>query len=80
MRFSGAAFHGVGEPINGVGAKAASPTGGRDREMAAATMITLPVFALALSVRRYIVRGVVAGAVLGRKFAKADEDPRPATR
>ena len=30
--------------------------------MAAATMITLPVFALALSVRRYIVRGVVAGA------------------
>jgi multiple sugar transport system permease protein len=33
--------------------------------MAAATMITLPVLLLALSVQRYIVRGLVAGAVLG---------------
>jgi multiple sugar transport system permease protein len=33
--------------------------------MAAATMITLPVMVLALSVQRYIVRGLVAGAVLG---------------
>ena len=33
--------------------------------MAAATMITLPVLVLALSVQRYIVRGLVAGAVLG---------------
>lgn len=33
--------------------------------MAAATMITMPVLVLALSVQRYIVRGLVAGAVLG---------------
>ncbi len=33
--------------------------------MAAATMITLPVLVLALSVQRYIVQGLVAGAVLG---------------
>lgn len=33
--------------------------------MAAATLITLPVLALALCVQRYIVRGLVAGAVTG---------------
>src|SRR6185503_2535942 len=33
--------------------------------MAAATLITLPVLLLALSVQRYIVRGLVAGAVNG---------------
>jgi len=33
--------------------------------MAAATFITLPVLALALCVQRYIVRGLVAGAVSG---------------
>ncbi len=33
--------------------------------MAAATLITLPVLVLALSVQRYIVRGLVAGAVSG---------------
>ncbi len=33
--------------------------------MAAATLITLPVLALALCVQRYIVRGLVAGAVAG---------------
>jgi len=33
--------------------------------MAAATFITLPVLVLALSVQRYIVRGLVAGAVTG---------------
>jgi len=33
--------------------------------MAAATLITLPVLALALCVQRYIVRGLVAGAVNG---------------
>ena len=33
--------------------------------MAAATLITLPVLVLALSVQRYIVRGLVAGAVNG---------------
>ena len=33
--------------------------------MAAATLITLPVLALALGVQRYIVRGLVAGAVTG---------------
>lgn len=33
--------------------------------MAAATLITLPVLVLALCVQRYIVRGLVAGAVAG---------------
>jgi multiple sugar transport system permease protein len=33
--------------------------------MAAATLITLPVLLLALGVQRYIVRGLVAGAVTG---------------
>ena len=33
--------------------------------MAAATLITLPVLVLALCVQRYIVRGLVAGAVTG---------------
>jgi multiple sugar transport system permease protein len=33
--------------------------------MAAATLITLPVLLLALAVQRYIVRGLVAGAVTG---------------
>ena len=33
--------------------------------MAAATLITLPVLAFALGVQRYIVRGLVAGAVTG---------------
>ncbi len=33
--------------------------------MAAATLITLPVLVMALSVQRYIVRGLVAGAVTG---------------
>lgn len=33
--------------------------------MAAETFITLPVLALALCVQRYIVRGLVAGAVSG---------------
>jgi len=33
--------------------------------MAAATLITLPVLLLALTVQRYIVRGLVAGAVNG---------------
>ena len=33
--------------------------------MSAATFITLPVLVLALCVQRYIVRGLVAGAVAG---------------
>ncbi len=33
--------------------------------MAAASLITLPVLALALCVQRYIVRGLVSGAVTG---------------
>jgi ABC-type glycerol-3-phosphate transport system permease component len=33
--------------------------------MAAASVITLPVLALALCVQRYIVRGLVSGAVTG---------------
>ena len=33
--------------------------------MAAASVITLPVLVLALSVQRYIVRGLVSGAVTG---------------
>jgi multiple sugar transport system permease protein len=33
--------------------------------MAAASIITLPVLALALCVRRYIVRGLICGAVNG---------------
>ena len=33
--------------------------------MAAATLITLPVLVLAMCVQRYIVRGLVAGAVNG---------------
>jgi ABC-type glycerol-3-phosphate transport system permease component len=33
--------------------------------MAAASVITLPVLALALCVQRYIVRGLVSGAATG---------------
>ena len=33
--------------------------------MAAASMITLPVLVLALCVQRYIVKGLVSGAVSG---------------
>jgi hypothetical protein len=46
-------------------AKPRSPTIEWGSMMAAASMITLPVLVLALCVQRYIVRGLVSGAVAG---------------